>query len=236
MYLRTIQRRNRDGSVVRYLQLAHNHRKGTSTQAEVLVSLGREDQLDVEGLRRLVGSIGRYLDGTRGLPAASPVAGAGVSGLVVESSRPIGATWLLDGLWQQLGIAEALGGGAGPAEVHHRCGAGTVRAGRRASGRAGVQAGHRRLGLRGRRDPGAGQDGQGPGVQGDGPAGRRRYRRRGAAGGVLRRRRPAQPGGRPAAVRHHLDVLPNGTSPSRARTRSGCWATPRTTGPTCRRS
>ena len=109
MYLRTIQRRNRDGSVVRYVQLAHNRRKGTSTQAEVLVSLGREDRLDVEGLRRLVGSIGRYLDGTRGLPAAGPVAGGGTSGLVVESSRPIGATWLLDGLWRQLGIAGALG-------------------------------------------------------------------------------------------------------------------------------
>jgi hypothetical protein len=109
MYLRTIQRRNRDGSVVRYLQLAHNRRKGASTQAQVLVSLGREDRLDVEGLRRLVGSIGRYLDGTRGLPAAGPVAGGGTSGLVVESSRPIGATWLLDGLWRQLGIAGALG-------------------------------------------------------------------------------------------------------------------------------
>ena len=100
MYLRTIQRRNKDGSVVRYLQLAHNRRKGASTQAEVLVSLGREDRLDVEGLRRLVGSIGRYLDGTRGLPAASPLAAGGASGLVVESSRPIGATWLLD----QLGV------------------------------------------------------------------------------------------------------------------------------------
>jgi hypothetical protein len=51
MYLRTIQRRNRDGGVVRYLQLAHNRRKGASTQAEVLVSLGRED--------RLVGEFGR---------------------------------------------------------------------------------------------------------------------------------------------------------------------------------
>jgi hypothetical protein len=86
MYLRTIQRRNKDGSVVRYLQLAHNRRKGASTQAQVLVSLGREDRLDVEGLRRLVGSIGRYLDGTRGLPAAAQVAGGAAWGLVVESS------------------------------------------------------------------------------------------------------------------------------------------------------
>jgi hypothetical protein len=37
MYLRTIQRHNKDGSTVRYVQLAHNHRKGTNTQAEVLL-------------------------------------------------------------------------------------------------------------------------------------------------------------------------------------------------------
>jgi hypothetical protein len=104
MYLRTTQRRNRDGSVVRYVQLAHNRRKGDSTQAEVLVNFGREDQLDLPGLRRLVGSIGRYLDGTRGL-AQEPVS---AGGLVVEASRPIGAVWLLDGLWQRLGVAGAL--------------------------------------------------------------------------------------------------------------------------------
>ena len=61
MYLRKIQRRNKDGSVVRYLQLAHNRRKDGTTQAEVLVNFGREDRLDVEGLRRLVASINRYL-------------------------------------------------------------------------------------------------------------------------------------------------------------------------------
>jgi Transposase DDE domain len=107
MYLRTIQRRNRDGSVVRYVQLAHNRRKGASTQAEVLVNFGREDRLDVEGLHRLVGSISRYLDGTRGL-AAAPTPATG--GLVVAASRPLGAAWLLDGLWQRLGIAAALRG------------------------------------------------------------------------------------------------------------------------------
>ena len=42
MYLRTIQRHNKDGSTVRYVQLAHNHRKGKNTQAEVLLQLGRE--------------------------------------------------------------------------------------------------------------------------------------------------------------------------------------------------
>jgi transposase len=105
MYLRTIQRHNKDGSTVRYVQLAHNHRKGTNTQAEVLLHLGREDRLDLAGLRRLVGSISRYLDGAGALPPAGPEAA-----LAVESSRQLGAVWLLDGLWRKLGVADALGG------------------------------------------------------------------------------------------------------------------------------
>jgi transposase len=105
MYLRTIQRHNKDGSTVRYVQLAHNHRKGTNTQAEVLVQLGREDRLDMDGLRRLVGSISRYLDGQGALPAGPD---AGDQALQVESSRTLGAVWLLDALWQRLGVAGAL--------------------------------------------------------------------------------------------------------------------------------
>jgi hypothetical protein len=105
MYLRTIQRHNKDGSTVRYVQLAHNHRKGKNTQAEVLLQLGREDRLDMDGLRRLVGSISRYLDGAGMLPPAGPEVA-----LQVASSRTQGAVWLLEGLWQQLGVADALRG------------------------------------------------------------------------------------------------------------------------------
>lgn len=66
MYLRTIQRRNKDGSVVRYVQLAHNIRHPTSRNsvAETIHSFGREDQLDRPALRRLAESILRYLDNT----------------------------------------------------------------------------------------------------------------------------------------------------------------------------
>jgi hypothetical protein len=103
MYLRTTQRRNKDGSVVRYVQLAHNRRRGKSTQAEVLVNLGREDHLDLDGLGRLARSINRYL----GEGAAEAGAGDGES-LELESSRPLGSAWLLDGLWRQLGVGEAL--------------------------------------------------------------------------------------------------------------------------------
>lgn len=105
MYLRTTQRRNKDGSVVRYLQLAHNRRNGSATQAEVLVNLGREDRLDVEGLRRLAASITRYTERGEG---TLPI-GAGEELSVVES-RPLGAAWLLDALWRRLGVDAALAG------------------------------------------------------------------------------------------------------------------------------
>jgi len=78
------------------------------TQAEVLVNLGREDRLGREGLRRLVASINRYL----GEPDEHDHGDVRVvvgDALAVVGSRPMGAAWLLDGLWSQLGVASALG-------------------------------------------------------------------------------------------------------------------------------
>jgi len=103
MYLRRTQRKRGDGSVVGYLQLAHNRRVDGVTRAEVLVNLGREDELDVEGLKRLAGSIDRYTGGDGGLEGVA-------EGFVVSDSRPLGGAWLLDGLWRQLGVAKALSG------------------------------------------------------------------------------------------------------------------------------
>ena len=111
MYLRTTARANKDGSVVRYLALAHNQRVGAATKANVLLNLGREDRLDPDGLRRLVRSINRYLgepdtDGTDA--AAVTGADAVAEGLRLMSSRPAGAAWLLHGLWKALDVDTAL--------------------------------------------------------------------------------------------------------------------------------
>src|ERR671920_1192260 len=103
MYLRRTQRKRTDGSVVGYLQLAHNRRVEGVTRAEVLVNLGREDELDIEGLKRLAGSIARYT-GADGM-----LDGLG-EGFTVSDSRAFGGVWLLDGLWKQLGVAKALQG------------------------------------------------------------------------------------------------------------------------------
>jgi DDE family transposase len=105
MYLRRTQRRRKDGSVVGYLQLAHNRRAGGVTQAEVLLNLGREDRLDVVGLRRLARSIARYTEGADGVGALEEAAGPE---LRVTDARPLGAAWVLDALWRRLGIERAL--------------------------------------------------------------------------------------------------------------------------------
>jgi hypothetical protein len=110
MYLRTTQRRRKDGSLARYVQLAHNRRVGGVTRAEVLLNLGREDQLDLDGLRRLAASITRFTDGDGG---AIPLPGAPGEFQITES-RPLGGVWLLDGLWRMLGVDRALGRVLGP--------------------------------------------------------------------------------------------------------------------------
>lgn len=105
MYLRSTARANKDGSKVRYLALAHNEKVDGVSQAKILLNLGREDQLDPEGLRRLVSSLSRYLGDPD--PYADPDADP-VAGLTVTSSRSLGGVHLLDGLWRQLGIDRAL--------------------------------------------------------------------------------------------------------------------------------
>lgn len=104
MYLRTIQRRNKDGSVVRYLQLAHNERHPSSGNAvaRVVHSFGREDQLDRDALSRLVRSISRFLSPEQALEATADAE------LRFVGSRPMGGAWLLDGLWRRLGIDAAI--------------------------------------------------------------------------------------------------------------------------------
>jgi len=112
MYLRRTQRRRKDGSVVGYLGLAHNRRVDGVTRAEVLLNLGREDELDVDALRRLAASITRFADGDGASQPLGSEAGEGDGDgdLQVASSQALGGVWLLDALWRRLGIGEALAG------------------------------------------------------------------------------------------------------------------------------
>jgi hypothetical protein len=104
MYLRTIKRRNKDGSEVSYVQLAHNVWDPVKQQsrAQVIHSFGREDQLDREALARLVRSITRFLDPDQALAAQAP------EGMRFLESRPMGGAWVLDHLWRRLGVASGI--------------------------------------------------------------------------------------------------------------------------------
>jgi hypothetical protein len=61
MYIRTTTRRNKDGSLVKYYQLAHNVRHSQSKRpvAQIIHNFGRADRVDREELVRLAKSIAR---------------------------------------------------------------------------------------------------------------------------------------------------------------------------------
>ncbi|MCI0633574.1 MAG: IS1634 family transposase [Actinobacteria bacterium] len=115
MYLRTTQRRNTDGTVVRYFQLAHNVRdaeSGTSI-ARVIHSFGRADEIDENVLRRLCASIARVVGlevRVPGTPAAAVGRLDDVLPQDVEQvrTRSYGVVLAVDALWTRLGIGRAL--------------------------------------------------------------------------------------------------------------------------------
>src|SRR3954452_1122270 len=104
VFVRTSTRRNSAGVPVRYLQLVHNTWDPVAGAAKmkVLHSFGREDELDRAAIERLIASLSKLLHPTGSTVAE--VAAAGGSGLEFVSSRALGATWALEGVWAQLGL------------------------------------------------------------------------------------------------------------------------------------
>ncbi len=102
--MRETRRTNKDGSVVAYLQLAHNERHPVtgSPVARVIHNFGRADKVDRDALRRLVSSIGRFLE------PAEAVAVTEGSDVEIVDARRLGGAYVLDELWHRLGIARAL--------------------------------------------------------------------------------------------------------------------------------
>jgi hypothetical protein len=100
MYLRETKRRNRDGSEVSYLALAHNERDPQTgmPKAHVIHNFGRAELVDRDGLARLVRSTSRFLD-----PAEAVVA-TSAGEVELRDARPMGTAWVADQLWRRLGI------------------------------------------------------------------------------------------------------------------------------------
>ena len=103
MYIRTVKSRDYE-----YVQLAHNYRdpETGASKAKILFNFGRKDQLDVEGLKRLISSIARYLDSDD--LASIPSLKVEDSPFEFVSSRQLGGPWLLGGMWERLGIRQTL--------------------------------------------------------------------------------------------------------------------------------
>ena len=108
MYIRTIRRTNKDGSVVEYVQLAHNvrHSDKKYPQAEVLYSFGRREHLDIEALKRLVNSISRFLSPEDQIRLQAKRSGH--ESLEFLNSRSAGGCYLLKALWDRLNIGRCL--------------------------------------------------------------------------------------------------------------------------------
>ncbi len=109
MYVRTISRKNKDGSVVEYVQLAHNYRdpKSGYARAELIYSFGRKDQLDISAIKRLVKSLCRFLSPEDALEAEA-LARENGHRLQFAGSKSLGGVLVLKALWDRLQIEACL--------------------------------------------------------------------------------------------------------------------------------
>jgi hypothetical protein len=106
MYLRITQRRNQDGSTVAYYALAENtwNAAAKRSEAQIVHNFGRADQVDREGLKRLVDSINRVLDQgdavTRGAQE--------IPQIELDRVFELGVVLAARTLWEDLGIGMAI--------------------------------------------------------------------------------------------------------------------------------
>jgi transposase len=115
MYLRTTKRKNKDGSVISYYHLAHNvrHPETHVSTPKLLYNFGRADLLDRDQLVRLCRSIAKVC----GLEVHDPLLeeqgsslqeGGLPKDLELLGSVELGTPFLLEAMWEQLGVGSAL--------------------------------------------------------------------------------------------------------------------------------
>lgn len=112
MYLRTVERKNKNGTVVQYYQLAHNERDPRTKKpiARIIHNFGRADQLDLDALVRLCKSIARVCGVTVLDMDTQDHPGTGNGTITDEikliKTMEIGSVWVIQKLWEKLGIGE----------------------------------------------------------------------------------------------------------------------------------
>jgi hypothetical protein len=106
MYLRITQRRNRDGSTVAYYALAENawNAAAKRSEAQIVHNFGRADQVDREGLKRLVDSINRVLDQDDAVTRGAQE----IPQIELDRVFELGVVLAARTLWEDLGIGAAI--------------------------------------------------------------------------------------------------------------------------------
>jgi hypothetical protein len=113
MYLRSTKRKNQDGSVVEYYQLAHNQRHPVTRKpvAQIIHNFGRADQLDRAELVRLCRSIARVCGLTVTDPLEEPETSRPVGipdNLKIGKTRALGLPLVIEALWNRMGLRKTL--------------------------------------------------------------------------------------------------------------------------------
>lgn len=115
MYLRLTKRKNKNGDVVEYYQLAHNKRHPVTRKpvAEIIHNFGRADKLDREELVRLCQSIARVC----GLDITDPFAEDAdekerqndfTDDIRIIRTFSLGCPFTIEALWERLGLKKIL--------------------------------------------------------------------------------------------------------------------------------
>jgi len=111
MYLRSTKRKNKDGSIVEYFQLAHNERHPVTRKpvAKIIHNFGRTDQLDREQLVRLCRSIARVCDLTvvdthNDNEDAAKIDAYLAEGLKIDRTVELGLILAIEALWDKIGL------------------------------------------------------------------------------------------------------------------------------------
>jgi transposase len=116
MYLRTTKRKNKDGSVIKYYQLAHNMRHPDTKRSipKIIHSFGRADELNRDQLVRLCRSIARVC----GLQVIDPIKYADdekhsdpvkiFDTVKIIKTLSYGRVLVAEALWERIGIGKTL--------------------------------------------------------------------------------------------------------------------------------
>jgi Transposase DDE domain len=109
MYLRVTERRNRDGSTVVYYALAENvwNAQTKRSEAQVIHTFGRADQLDKAALQRLVASIQRVIEADAA-GTIVPRDKISLPDIEIDAVFELGIVLAARTLWEDLGIGAAI--------------------------------------------------------------------------------------------------------------------------------